>query len=142
MKITIRSKILARLLFALLLLLLLFHLLVIFRMLSSDFLWGGRAPDENLIVLEVLSVFIILVFILVTWLKIRAMHKRKQDRLINVFLWIMSIYFFLNTFGNLASMARIETWILRPLSLIMALLALRIALDKNPEAGKEDLDDR
>lgn len=130
MKKIIGPKFAAWLLLSLLVLLLVFHLLIIFQIVPPDVIRGGMASGENLLGLEITSIFILLVFILVSYIKLKFLFKTGRHQLVNIFLWIMAAYFFLNTLGNLASEIKPENPIFTPLSLIIALLALRLAWQK------------
>ena len=109
MKKWITAKLAGKTLLLLLILLSVFHLLVVFSIIPSSIVWGGQTGNStsNLVVLELVSLLITLVFIL-----------------------IIGVFFLLNTIGNITSAVIIENLVFGPLTLIMAILALRLALEK------------
>ncbi len=125
------AKFAGNLLVILNLLLMIFHLLIMFKIISYDFIWGGRISDEkSLFVLESIAIGITLLFILIVLLKIEVIKIRKYKNIVNIAVWIMFVYFTLNILGNIASNATIEKLIFIPISILFSILTLRLAIEK------------
>ena len=119
-----------------------FHALVLARVLPGSAVWGGQAADNpgNLILLEATGLAVTLLFALVVALKLRALHSCEPRRPIDVGVWVVFGYFLLNTLGNLASVSSVEKAVFTPVSLVLALLALRLAMAKRPSAPSASLE--
>ena len=111
-----------------------FHVLVLTRVLPGSAVWGGRAADtpDNLVLLEVTGLAVTLLFALVVALKLRALGATEPRRPIDIGVWVIFGYFLLNTLGNLASVSSLEKAVFTPVSLVLALLSLRLAMTKRP----------
>lgn len=132
MKKWITAKLAGKTLLLLLILLSVFHLLVVFSIIPSSIVWGGQTGNStsNLVVLELVSPLITLVFILIIALKSGYLKINKFTKSINIGVWVIGVFFLLNTIGNITSAVIIENLVFGPLTLIMAILALRLALEK------------
>ena len=132
MKKWITAKLAGKTLLLLLILLSVFHLLVVFSIIPSSIVWGGQTGNStsNLVVLELVSLLITLVFILIIALKSGYLKINKFTKSINIGVWVIGVFFLLNTIGNITSAVMIENLVFGPLTLIMAILALRLALEK------------
>jgi len=115
-----------------LVLLSIFHVLVLVGAIPSDFIWGGQIDDAtgNLYALEIISLVTTLAFIIIVYLKIYPLKSGKFKKIINVAVWVIFAYMFLNTVGNLASGVTIEKLIFTPVSLLVAFFSLRLAIEK------------
>jgi hypothetical protein len=121
-----------RLLFVLLAFLAVFHVLILLKIVPLGSAWGGQAADSsaNLIVLELLALVVILLFALVVRAKLKLIRIARSGKAIDFGLWLTAFYFLLNTVGNVLSKVPLENFLFAPLSLIMTLLAIRLALEK------------
>jgi len=111
-------------------LLLVFHVLVILEIIPASILWGGQATSSNLIMLEIIAIAVTLFFGYVIAAKTGYVNAGKFRGLINVLVWIIFLFLLLNTLGNLASGVSAENFIFAPITLILALCALRLAIEK------------
>ena len=130
MKKLISEKLAGTILLIFLVLLTIFHFLLLFEVFPADNVWGGQIKDAttNLLMMELIAVTITLLFILIIAVKIRKFDKYR--RLVNIGVWVIFIFLVLNTLGNLASEHFIEKIILAPITLLMAFLGLRLAIEK------------
>jgi heme/copper-type cytochrome/quinol oxidase subunit 4 len=129
MKKLISERIAGIILIVMMSLLIIFHLLIIFRVLPSDMVWGGKLENSSqVLMMELIALVITILFLTIILLKLSRTQKIRK--LINVAVWIIFIYFSLNVLGNLASENTVEKAVLTPVALIMALLTLRLALEK------------
>ena len=115
-----------------LILLSIFHILVLTGIVPSNIVWGGRSSNSasNIIALELIALLVTLIFILIVALKAGYLKISKLKKVATVGIWIMAGFFLLNMAGNLSSPSLVEKMVFGPLTLIMALLAFRLALEK------------
>jgi len=111
-------------------LLLVFHFLVILKFIPASIMWGGRATSANLMTLEIIAIAVTLFFGYVIAAKTGYVNAGKFTGVINILVWIIFLFLLLNTLGNLASGVSAENFIFAPITLILALCALRLAIEK------------
>jgi len=116
----------------LLALLALFHLMVLVNLLPSDIVWGGTAvdPDADMAALENISLGATLLFMLIVAVRVGFLWKSLPRIVTTIGMWLICAFFVLNTVGNIASDVTIENLIFAPLTIVLALLALRLAFKK------------
>ncbi len=109
-----------------------FYVLILFEVVPSDIVWGGEIKNSsaNLITLELIAVFVTLVFIMIIAAKIGYLKLSKINKLINVGVWFVFGYLILNTIGNLASDVNAEKLIFAPITIILTFFAYRLAIEK------------
>jgi len=130
MKKLISAKLAGTILLFFMFLLTIFHLLIIFNVIPADIFWGGQIKDTstNVLLMEFIALVVIFVFIIIIAAKIYK--SAKYRKLVNIGVWIIFIYLFLNTLANLASGHFIEKAVIAPITLIMSFFALRLAIEK------------
>ena len=113
-------------------LLLLFHVLVTLRIIPSDIIWGGQIQNSsaNLLTMEVIAFVITILFILILLAKLDYIKVKRLRVIVNIGVWIIFIYFLLNTVGNFASGVSFENLVFAPITILLTLLALRLAIEK------------
>ncbi len=115
----------------LLVLLLIMHILIILKILPSDFVWAGQIMDDaTLFKLELIALATTALFLVVFIVKRFVLKEKKSQRFINIVLWIMFLWFLLNIVGNMQSATSIEKILFIPISAVLALMSLRLALEK------------
>jgi hypothetical protein len=132
MKKLISAKLAGNILLFSLGLLFLFHILVLLNVIPAEILWGGqiKGVPANLIPLETVALVVTTVFILIVAAKTGYLQAGKLSVIINVGLWLIFAYLLLNTLGNLASGISAEKLLFAPITIILALCALRLAMEK------------
>jgi len=132
MKKLISAKLAGNILLFSLGLLFLFHILVLLKVIPAEILWGGqiKGVPANLIPLETVALVVTTVFILIVAAKTGYLQAGKLSVIINVGLWLIFAYLLLNTLGNLASGISAEKLLFAPITIILALCALRLAMEK------------
>ncbi len=114
-----------------LVLVIVFHVLVLANVIPYQIVWGGRIGNRSeLILFEVASITINLLMLSVILLKVKIIKWRVPPKLVTVALWVMFAIFVLNTLGNLLSVNSFEKWVFTPMTLLLALLSLKLALSK------------
>jgi hypothetical protein len=93
--------------------------------------WGGRLKDAaQMRRFETVSILTNAVMMAVVAIRGGYLPVRIPARIITIALWLMVALFVLNTLGNLASVNRWERFIFTPLTGVLALLCLRLAIRK------------
>jgi hypothetical protein len=113
-------------------LLIIFHILVLLNVVPSDIVWGGQIQGSatNLLVLEMSALFVTFVFAIIIAAKMDYLKADKFRRAVNIGMWVIFAFLILNTVGNLASGVSFENLIFAPITLGLALCALRLAIEK------------
>lgn len=111
-------------------LLMIFHVLVLLNVLPPNIVWGGQAgtSPDNLLTLEIIALSVTAFMAFIVALKIGYFPAGRFKTAINVAVWFVFAYLLLNTLGNLASGVSAENFVFAPITLILALLALRLVI--------------
>ncbi|RPD43026.1 hypothetical protein [Chitinophaga barathri] len=108
--------------------LLLFHFAVISGMLPFDMIWGGQLQTQaQMIRQEIIAIAFILVFLIVALCKAELLPVKAPVRMINVLLWIMAVFFLLNSVANILSENNLERLIFTPISLLLFIFCVILA---------------
>lgn len=108
----------------------LFHLLVMAGIVAPDVVWGGRVQSQDeLIKMESISLIILVFMALIIAIKARWIFF-KIAKLTDYVIWLIPLLFFLNTLGNSQALNAMERFIFTPITLVLALISLRIAVEK------------
>ena len=132
MKKLISTKLAGNMLLFSLGLLFIFHVLVLLKIIPADIVWGGqlKGVPTNLVTLETVALLMTAVFILVVAAKLGYLQAGKLSGVVNIGVWLIFAYLLLNTMGNLASGISFEKLVFAPITIILALCALRLAIEK------------
>ena len=132
MKKLISAKLAGGMLLAAMGLLFIFHILVLLKVIPADIVWGGRIQGvpSNLVTMETVALLVILLFMLIIAAKIGYIQAGKLLGAVTIGVWLIFAYLILNTVGNLASGVSFESLIAAPITIILALCALRLAIEK------------
>lgn len=120
-------------------LVILFHILVITGIVPFSIVWGGRldSPSE-MIRFEAVSIFLNLLMLGVVAIRTGLLRVPLSSSLIQVLLWLMCALFTLNTFGNLQSVNAFEKQVFTPLTILLAICCLVLALYKQQTPAIRD----
>ncbi len=111
---------------------LLFHILVMLGVIPFEIVWGGRLTSRSqMLRSETVSVLVNIVMIAVVAIKAKVINVELPYVFIKVILWMMFLLFLLNTIGNIFSLNKFEQMVFTPVTLVLSLLSLRLALEKN-----------
>jgi len=114
-----------------LILLIIFHLLILTGMLPYDWVWGGNVNTyQKLLNYELIAIIISVLFLIITIFKINSTNLPKFKIFINIGIWIMMVYFFLNLIGNLMSRSSLEKFLFTPIAIILVILIFRLVIEK------------
>lgn len=110
---------------------LVFHILVITGLIPFKNVWGGQLKTrEEMLVFESISIALNLLMMGVVAVKAGYWKINVSTRLITILLWVMVTLFALNTIGNLFANSLLEQLFGTLGTLILALLSLRLAIEK------------
>jgi hypothetical protein len=118
-------------------LIVLFHLAILLGLIPFDMVWGGRLKDAvQMRRFEAISILANGIMMVVVAIRGGYLNLRVSARIITIALWLMSALFVLNTLGNLASVNSWERLIFTPLTLVLALLCLRLATSSDKRSHR------
>jgi hypothetical protein len=98
----------------------------------ADIVWGGmiQGGQANLVTLEVIALVVTLLFMLIIVAKIGYVQAGRFAGVVNIGVWLIFVFLLLNTLGNLASGVSFENFVFAPITILLALCAFRLALEK------------
>ncbi|MHA8087344.1 hypothetical protein [Aquirufa sp. Wall-65K1] len=108
----------------------LFHLLVLLGIVPADIVWGGRLQSRiELIQMESISLLLLAFMAVIVSMKARWILP-KFYKIADYLVWLIPLLFFLNTLGNTQALNVTERIIFTPITFLLTLISLRIALEK------------
>lgn len=114
-----------------------FHLLVIIQIIPFEIVWGGRLTSvQQMYVSESISVAVNLLFLVIVLVKTKFLNWPIPPKVISVFLWLMFALFVLNTLGNLLSINSLEKMIFTPVTILLSVFCLILALPNKEKSGE------
>ncbi len=106
-----------------------FHVLVVTGVVPFGMVWGGRLRSHSqMLTFEAVSLTITLLMLAAVAVKAGYVKLMVPQRVMTVVFGLMFLLFLVNTFGNLASKNELEKLLFTPLTLVLALLSLRVAV--------------
>ncbi len=132
MKKFVSSNFAGKILLGAFILMLALHVLILLRIIPANIVWGGQINDaqSNLLLLEIITISVTLVFTGIVSTKMKFIKTGESKKVINIGTWIVFAYLVLNTLGNFASGVTAETLVFGPLTIVMAICAFRLAIEK------------
>lgn len=111
-----------------------FHVLVLAGLVPADIVWGGHVEEgpASRVGPEIGALILSLLFMLVIAVRLGYVGTDRHRKQVTGGVWVIFAYLALNTVGNMLAQSSVETLIFTPLTLLMALLALRLAVEKTP----------
>lgn len=108
---------------------LIFHLLVIVGIIPYSIIWGGKMKThDDMLVMEGISIGINLFFLGIIFLRFSQRNNASLVNKLRIAFWLFFVLFTLNSLGNLFAETPTETLIFTPLTVMLAILSLRLAL--------------
>lgn len=109
---------------------LVYHLAIITGIIPYEATWGGRLKtQQEMYRFEAVSIIINLVIMLIIAIKGGYIKRLRPNKMITILLWILVVIYALNTAGNIFSESLLEAIIFTPLTLISAILCVRLAIE-------------
>ncbi|MEP0985894.1 hypothetical protein [Ekhidna sp.] len=114
-----------------LILTMIFHICILIGVIPYDIVWGGRLDTQaKMILFEIISLVINSIILLFVFMKKEVVKPFLSIKIINVFIWLFAVIFLLNTIGNLFASNSLETIIFTPLTLILTICMVRMAIER------------
>ncbi|MBE8719363.1 hypothetical protein C4F40_01290 [Sphingobacterium sp. Ka21] len=108
---------------------LVFHFLIILKIIPYSIVWSGRLKsDKEMYRFETVSILINLFFLLIILVQSSFLAIDFPRKVMTILLWIMTALFLFNTFGNAISKDRIEQRLFTPITILLTLFSLILAL--------------
>ncbi len=109
----------------------LFHVCVLIGIIPPGIVWGGRiSTRDELVKMESISILINLVMLQIVMVRAGYFKIKINPLIIKITLWAMALLFLLNTIGNLFSENDFEKMVFTPLTFILAIFCIRLAIAK------------
>ncbi|TLF44426.1 hypothetical protein [Maribacter aurantiacus] len=101
----------------------LFHILILLQLIPSHVVWGGKIMEpKTILILEWVALLVMLFLGSVILMKTKVIPNKWQEKTLNRWLMVFSVYFILNTLGNLLA----ETIFEKSQALLTLILALSL----------------
>ncbi|GGK56367.1 hypothetical protein ACD591_14755 [Rufibacter glacialis] len=111
-----------------------FHVLVLCSVIPFTIVGGGRiTTQEEMYGVETTVLALNLLFLLISLLVTGYIKWKFSPRILTAALWVMVVVFLLNTVGNFFSNSYLEKLIFTPITLVLAVFAAILALDRNSQ---------
>jgi hypothetical protein len=131
MKKLLPKKAAGTLLIASLIFLFLFHLLVVIKILPGNIVWGGALDKNTVIKYEIIALIITVFLLFNAIVKAGYINNKILKKITKVIIWFMVVYFAFMIVGNLVAKTLTEKVIFIPLSALMFISSLRLAIEKD-----------
>jgi hypothetical protein len=110
----------------------LLHILIITGLIPYHLVWGGRLKSSlEMLQFETVSLGATILMLVVVGIRAGIIRLRLPQLVLRILIGIMFLVFLLNTLGNLSSTSGLERWLFTPLTLLLAVCCLRLALTRN-----------
>jgi len=108
---------------------LLLHFIILLKIIPYNLIWGGRLKSNNeMYRFEIFSIVINSLFIIVILTQAEFLIINIPNKIITYALWCMTGLFLLNTFGNAFSKNKIERLLFTPVTVLLTIFSLVLAL--------------
>ncbi|GAB3194317.1 hypothetical protein ABID22_000258 [Pontibacter aydingkolensis] len=113
-----------------------FHFTVLLGIVPFELVWGGRLRTHSqMLSFEAASIAINLAMLAVVAIHSGVLKIRVNRKVIRVALWAMFILFLLNTVGNLLSENQAEKMVFTPVTFLLSVFSLRLAVSKKAQVS-------
>lgn len=113
----------------------LLHLLILFSIIPFEMVWGGRIKNhDEMVRLELVSIVANLLMLAIVAVRAGLLRIRLSNTFMRVVFWLMSGLFLLNTVGNILSTNDFERFVFTPVTIILTMLCLRLAISSEQKA--------
>lgn len=109
---------------------LLTHILVIAGIVPHTIFWTEEIEIESILPLELIAIVFLFSFSLIILIKLKYLKDKQPNKMINIGLWFIVLYFLIGSFSNFSSEIKLENLLLGILSLVMAFTTFRLSLEK------------
>ena len=117
----------------------LFHVCVLIGIIPPGIVWGGRIRTrDELVKMESISILINLVMLQIVMVRAGYFKIKINPLIIKITLWAMALLFLLNTIGNLFSENDFEKMAFTPLTFLLAIFCIRLAIAKTSNVSNAE----
>jgi hypothetical protein len=129
MKNLISEKFATNALLIIFILVMIFHVLVLLGIMPFDIVWGGRLKSKDeMIPFEITSIALNSVMLGIVMMQAGFLKVNVKPIVLKVAFWCMFVLFAINTVGNIFSNNELERLIFTPLTLLLSVFSLRLAI--------------
>lgn len=108
---------------------LVFHFLVVLKIVPYNIVWGGRLmSDTAMYRFETVSIVLNFLFLLIMLVSLNILNVSFSKTTMTIIFWIMAALFALNTVGNLQSKNKLEKILFTPITVLLTIFSLILAL--------------
>lgn len=105
------------------------HICILTKIIPYKNVWGGRLnSDKEMYQFEIVSILINLFFLIFIIVQSDLLSIHFPKSIMTILLWIMTVLFLFNTYGNLISKSKIEQKVFAPITIILTIFSLILAL--------------
>jgi hypothetical protein len=109
--------------------LLVLHFCIILKIIPGKIVWGNRLKsDKEMYRFEIVSIIINLFFLISVLVHSGIWMIDFSKLFMKIILWIMTIFFAFNTFGNFLSKNKLEKRLFTPIAILLTVFSLVLAL--------------
>jgi len=106
--------------------------LILFGVIPASIVWARQITDQSsLIKYESFAFIVLLIFFIIILLKIRFLKAGKNNKFVNIGVWVIFGYFVFNTLANLASRIVFEKLVFASFTILLAVLTFILGKRKN-----------
>lgn len=105
------------------------HVLILLKIIPYNVVWGGRLKsDKEMYRFEIVSIVLNLFFLFIILVQASMLAIDFPKKTMTIILWSMTALFVLNTSGNVISKNKIEQKLFTPITIILTIFSLILAL--------------
>lgn len=105
----------------------LYHLLIFFELIPYDMVWGGRLTSiEQMKQFEIRALLFTLLILLIIFIRGEIIKINMPELIMQITMGVLTLFFILNTIGNLFSSNIWESIIFTPITFVAAILSFRL----------------
>ena len=106
-----------------------FHLLVLTGVIPYNIVWAGKIANKtDLIKMETISLLVLILASLVITLRMEYLRLGISPSITRIGIWILFVFFVLNTLGNLTAVNPIEKYGFGLLTMLISILFLKLVI--------------
>jgi hypothetical protein len=105
------------------------HFLILLKFIPYNIVWGSRLKsDTEMYRFEIVSILINLFFLFIILVQSSILTIDFPKKTMTIILWFITALFVFNTFGNVISNNKIEQKLFTPITIILTIFSLILAL--------------
>ena len=121
--------------FCILGMLLIIHFLIFIELIPYDKVWAGKLNSvEEMKSFEAFSILLNSFILTILIVKYKLVKKEKENKIIDILIWVFAVFFALNTLGNLFAKSKVELILGTFLTLTLSILSVIIVKKENEKA--------